>query len=266
MRLGISSYTFAWAVGIRGYSTPPQPLTAEGLLQKAVQLGVRVVQIADNLPLDRLSEPALDELSRQARQLGIDLEVGTAGTDPDHLRAYLSLAVRLRSPLLRLVLDTEHSRLSPHEAVQALRQVLPEFAAANVCLAIENHDRFPAATLADLLEQLGGEHVGICLDTANSLGCGEGLDTLLRVLGRRVVNLHVKDFRARRLSHGKGFLIEGCPAGDGLVDIPGLLADLLVRGRDPNAILELWAPPEASAREDDWAAESVRYLRRFIPD
>jgi 3-oxoisoapionate decarboxylase len=86
------------------------------------------------------------------------------------------------------------------------------------------------------------------------------------VLGRRVVNLHVKDFLARRLPHAKGFLIEGCPAGQGLLDVPGLLAELRARGRDPNAILELWPPPEAAAQEDAWAAESVRYLRRFLPD
>jgi hypothetical protein len=42
-------------------------------------------------------------------------------------------------------------------------------------------------------------------------------------------------------------------------------------GRDPNAILALWPPPEAdsaaaAAKEEVWAAESVRYLRRLIPD
>jgi hypothetical protein len=41
--------------------------------------------------------------------------------------------------------------------------------------------------------------------------------------------------------------------------------------RDPNAILELWPPPEAdsaaaAAKEEIWAAESVCYLRRLIQD
>jgi hypothetical protein len=56
----------------------------------------------------------------------------------------------------------------------------------------------------------------------------------------------------------------------GSLDVPWLLAELRARGRDPNAILELW-PPEADvaaavAKEESWAAEGVRYLRRFIPD
>jgi sugar phosphate isomerase/epimerase len=271
MRLGVSSYTFVWAAGVPGYPPPPQPLTVEGLLQKAADLGVRVVQIADNLPLDRLSDAELNALAADARRRGIDLEVGTRGIDPDHLRTYLRLAVRLGSPLVRVVLDTDTSRPSPADAVAALRDVLPEYARADVCLAIENHDRFPAATLAEMIERLGGRHIGICLDTANSIGCGEGLETVVRVLGRWVVNLHVKDFRAERLPHKKGFVVEGCPAGQGLVNVPWLLAELQARGRDVNAIVELWPPPAATpaesvAREDDWAAESVRYLRRFVPE
>jgi sugar phosphate isomerase/epimerase len=168
------------------------------------------------------------------------------------------------------VLDTELSHPSPGEVVETLRGVVPEFTRADVCLAIENHDRFPAATLAEIVECLGSRHVGICLDTANSLGCAEGLDTLLRVLGPWVVNVHAKDLRVARLPHQKGFIVEGCPAGQGLLDVPWLLAKLRERGRDPNVILELWPPPEATvaesvAKEDAWAAASIRYLRRFIP-
>jgi hypothetical protein len=50
MHLGLSSYTFVWSVGVPGYPQPPAPLTAEGLLRKAAEFGVTVVQIADNLP------------------------------------------------------------------------------------------------------------------------------------------------------------------------------------------------------------------------
>lgn len=271
MRLGISSYTFAWAVGVPGYVPLPQPLTAERLLRKAVELGVRVVQIADNLPLDRLSGAELDTLAERAASWHLDLEVGTSGIDPGHLRTYLGLAARLKSPLVRVVLDAEIAHPSSVEVVDALRDVLPAFERAEVCLAIENHDRFRAATLAEIVERLDSRQVGICLDTANSLGCAEGLDTLLRLLGRWVVNLHVKDFQVRRLPHQKGFLVEGCPAGQGLLDFPGLLTELRARGRNPNAILELWPPPEATiaesvAKEDSWATESIRYLRRYVPE
>ena len=52
MKLGINSYTFMWSIGFQGANPaypdkaarPAQPLTALGLLEKARQLGVSVVQ------------------------------------------------------------------------------------------------------------------------------------------------------------------------------------------------------------------------------
>src|SRR4051812_23090467 len=140
MRLGISSYTYVWAAGVPGYPRPKEPLTAAGLLATATDLDVDVVQIADNLPLDRLSSGEIDELASQARDRKLQLEVGTCGIERGHLRTYLKLAASLHSPLVRVVIDTDTSQPSPNDIVASLQAVLPEFAAANVCLAIENHD------------------------------------------------------------------------------------------------------------------------------
>jgi 3-oxoisoapionate decarboxylase len=271
MRLGISSYTFVWSVGVPGFPQPRVPLTADGLLAKATELAVRVVQIADNLPLDRLSPVEIDELARRAADLQIDMEVGTCGIDPAHLRTYLALAVKLCSPIVRVVVDTPAWEPSPDDVVASLQAVLPNFSRAGVCLAIENHDRFPAEILAEIVKLCDSRHLGICLDTANSLACGEDLKSVLRVLGPFVVNLHVKDFRVVRLPHKKGLIVEGCPAGKGLVNIPRLLAELRELQRDPNLILELWPPPEATirrtvAKEEAWARTSVEYLRQFVPE
>jgi sugar phosphate isomerase/epimerase len=271
MRLGIGSYTYVWSVGVPGYPAPPRPLTAAGLLAKAAELGVRVVQIADNLPLDKLRDGEIDELARRAARAGIELEVGTRGVRPDHLRRYLGLAVRLGSPVLRVVPDADGDKPGPDEVAAALRSVAPEFERAGVTLAVENHDWFPAAVLAGIMERVGSPAVGVCLDTANSIGCLEWFDTVLAALARWTVNLHVKDFDVVRPPHHKGFVVEGRPAGRGRLDVPGLLAVLRMAWRDPNAIVELWPPPEptieaAVAKEEAWARESVSYLRQFIPD
>jgi sugar phosphate isomerase/epimerase len=271
MRLGISSYTYVWSVGVPGYPQPQQPLTAEGLLEKATELGVGVVQIADNLPLDRLNAKELDRLASRAAERDIRLEVGTSGIVPDHLRTYLALAVKLRSSLVRVVIDTDSSQPTPDEIVTSLHEILPAFSRAEIWLALENHDRFTAASLAQIIERCRGHKLGICLDTANSIGCGEDLSTLLRTLGPWIVNVHVKDYCARRLPHKKGFFVEGCPAGSGILDIPQLLADVSRFGHDPNAILELWPPPESTiegsiAKEEAWTRDSIRYLRQFISE
>jgi len=268
MRLGISSYTYVWAVGVAGYPQAARPLTVDGLLDKAIDLGVKVVQIADNLPLHQLSAIELDHLADRAARQQIDIEVGTAGLVPDHLRRYLSIAVRLRSPFVRIVIDSDESQPHPFSAAKMLEEILPDFRRAGICLAIENHDRFPASILAAILNK-AGEGVGVCLDTANSLACGEDVHTVLRQLAPWVVNVHIKDFVVHRLPHKKGFVVEGRRAGYGVLNIAAVIAELRAAGRDPNLILELWPPPEPTieesiAKEDAWARESITYLRDFV--
>ena len=67
-------------------------MTTADSLEKASCLNLALVQICDNLPLDRLSEDDLDAFERRAAELGIGVEVGTRGIDPHNLRAYIRLA------------------------------------------------------------------------------------------------------------------------------------------------------------------------------
>jgi sugar phosphate isomerase/epimerase len=221
------------------------------------------VQIADNMPLGDWPDGELRALSDRARALGIQLEAGTRGIEPETLSRYLEVALLLNSPILRTLIDSPGRQPSPEQALNELAASMPAFERAGVVLAIENHDRFKARTLHRIVEQVSSSHLGVCLDTANSLGCGEGIDQVLDTLAGIVVNLHVKDFVTRRLPHNKGFVVEGAPAGKGLLDIPAILARL---PRDISAIVELWPPPEddieaSVAKEHAWAAESVRYMR-----
>ncbi|MHB0859095.1 MAG: sugar phosphate isomerase/epimerase family protein [Anaerolineae bacterium] len=269
MRLGIGSYTYTWAIGIPGYPQPERPLRHVHLLERAARLGVHVVQYCDNLPLADLEASNLAALVRQADVLGISIEAGMRGIDPGHLNAYLRIAEHVRSPILRVVVDsaTHHPDIAEIEAT--LAGVLPSFESAGVCLAIENHDRFKVAELAALVDRLESRALGICLDTVNSFGALEGPEVVVSTLGRHTVNLHVKDFAVRRASHMLGFIVEGTPAGRGQLDVPWLLGALRHLGRDPNAIIELWTPPAASlaetlAREETWASESVDYMHTLI--
>jgi len=269
-RLGIGTYAFAWSIGVAGYP-PPRPMDRLDLLHKAAELGVKVVQFADNLPLDSLSPAEQSALLGEAQRLGLDLELGTRGIAPEHLRRCLAVAVYFGSPILRTILDTKEHKPSPDEAVSLLRSVLPEFERQGVTLAIENHDRFRSDTFAEIVRRCESERVGICLDTVNSFGALEGPQVVVETLGPYTVNLHFKDFRIRRLDHNMGFMVEGTPAGRGMLDGYWLLGRLQAFGRSFNTILELWPAPEADmtatlARESAWAAESVAYLRTLIKD
>ncbi|MHB9032830.1 MAG: sugar phosphate isomerase/epimerase family protein [Anaerolineae bacterium] len=269
MQLGISSFTYTWAVGVPGYP-PAQPLDVFGLRHKAKLLGVSTIQFADNLPLHTLPADSVNQLERSARQSRIHLQVGTRGIAPAHLITYLALAQRLGSPILRVVIDTADHHPAIPEIIAILREVESAFRAADVTLTIENHDRFTCHEFRQLVETLG-DWTGICLDTVNSFGALESPQTVIDTLAPITVNLHIKDFTIQRLGHQMGFIIEGRPAGQGRLDIPALLASVQSQGHCGSAILELWTPPEALigdtlALEERWARESIGYLRTLIPD
>lgn len=270
-RLGIGTYALAWSIGVPGYPLPAAPLDAFTFLRHAAELGVHVVQIGDNLPLDALSAEQRVALRSEADALGVLIEVGTRGIASEDLRRYLDIALSFGSPILRVVVDTATHHPEPDEIVATLRDALPDFERAGIVLAVENHDRFQARTLADIMERLNSAFVGICLDTVNSFGALEGPAYVVETLAPYVVNLHVKDFSIRRADHNMGFVLTGTPAGEGMLNIPWLLDSLWKHERAFNAIIELWPSPEAdtsatAAKEQQWLAQSVSNLRRYLQE
>jgi sugar phosphate isomerase/epimerase len=266
MRLGISSYTYGWAVGTE-HHRPPNPVGALDLIRKARTLGVSVVQLCDNLPAETWDTKSVESIAQEAERAGISIELGTRGTAPDHLRHFCEIGRRLGSAILRVVIDTPDDHPDEAEVKRRLREALSK----DISIAIENHDRFPAETLASLVREFPKGRVGICLDTANSLGVPESLETVVESLGPYVINLHLKDFAVSRLPHTQGFTVDGRPLGAGKLDVRWLLRQLKDLGRDPNAILELWTPPEALmgdtlSKETRWAKQSVAAARQWISD
>jgi sugar phosphate isomerase/epimerase len=265
VRLGVGSYGLAWAIGVPGFPVRV-PLDAFGLVGRAAEWKLGVVQIDDNLPLDRLPTRDLVSLRAMADRAGVALEVGMRGLLDDAVARYLEVATTLGCAILRVVVDAPGFEPTPDEVVASLRRLAPALAPAGVTLAIENHDRFPSRTLAEMVRAADSARVGICLDTVNSFGALEGPAVVVDTLGPLTVNLHLKDFCVRRAGHKMGFAVEGTPAGDGRLDIPWLLGRLRALGRDPNAILEQWVPPEEDiertvAKEHEWAERSLAYLR-----
>jgi sugar phosphate isomerase/epimerase len=246
-------------------------MTAFDLLDFAASLGLRRVQYADNLPLDALAPAERARLRAEAGARGIFIEVGTRGSAPEYLRRWIALAAEFESPILRVVVDSQADHPTPDDVIGRVRAALPDLRAAGVTLALENHDRFRARTLVDIVRAIDSARVGICLDTVNSFGALEGPEVVIAALGRYVINLHLKEFTVRRLAHNMGFEVTGAPAGQGMLDIPNLLAALDGFGRSYSAIIETWLTPLATMtatveREQDWVRQSVDFLRPLIVD
>ena len=268
MKLGISSYAYTWATGVPG-SEPERPLSASDLIDKASAHGLSLVQIADNLPLEDMKDDELEAIMRYSGKAGVEIEMGGRGLTREHALQCLETAVKLHSPVLRMVIDGRGFEPEKARIVDIISSLVPELEKRKIPLAIENHDRFKASEFEYIIRSVNSEWVGICLDSVNSMGAGEGFAEVSKTLIPYTINLHIKDFTIRRVSHKMGIIIEGAPAGKGMLDIKGLVAALRKTGRCRSAILELWTPPEVDIKdtllkEERWASESIDYLKQII--
>jgi sugar phosphate isomerase/epimerase len=268
MKVGIGSWTYGWSIGVRGYPAPKKPLTALQLLSLARDYGLGVVQFADNLPVHTLSSSALAELRARAKEWNIEIEIGTVGVQPGQLMRYLDLAKFLEAKLVRSLVGDVASRANLSQASAWLKEALPAFEAAGVCLALENYEGSPSPQLAALVRGLASPCLGICLDTVNSLGALETPAMVVEALAPYVRSLHIKDFDIARVESRMGYVVTGRPAGEGMLNIDWLLTEMRRAGSEPNLILELWTPYQGSVEEtirleEEWADRSVRFLKRY---
>jgi sugar phosphate isomerase/epimerase len=270
MKLGIGSYTYPWGVGLPGF-TPNCPLSPVGLLDKAKRLDVKVVQFCDNLSIADLSKSELDLLLGLAQDYRIDIEVGARGISPSGMMKHLELAGRCRSKFVRFVVDSGTERPTPTQVVERVKPFVPAYSDRGIIIAFENHDRFSVRELIDIVSELGPNYTGICLDTVNSFGACEMPLDVVKALAPFTKNIHVKDFQIERIESQMGFEIIGAPAGGGRLDIPWMIGYMRSAGRDVNVIIELWTPRgldiDSTVRlEEQWADDSVKYMRKYLKD
>lgn len=266
MRLGISSYSFTWAVGVPG-NLPQKPLKCTDLLNLAKSLGVLLVQIADNMPLHEMTANQLENLVHQAWELNLEIEVGAKNLTASNLERYIQIAGMFHSKILRFVIDAPGYRPTIEEVIAIIVHAEPKLRERNIILAIENHDRMFTDEFVQIMEKVNSPYVGICLDCANSLGVGEGFHEVVQKLAPYTVNFHLKEVSIKRKYHMMGFDVEGKPFGEGCLPLEWMLEQLLPKCQ--TAILEQWTPPEADVqmsmvKELDWAKRSIAYLSKYM--
>lgn len=262
MKVGISSWTYSWALGVKGYEQPSQPLDAFTLLEKAIVLGADVLQLADNCPLHVLSIEELKQLGDRAKQSGILLEIGTRGTKPERLKLYLDITKVLDANLVRTLPHDIDDIPSLDEVADRLKEIAPEYEDAKVKLAVENHDYYRAKDLGNMLRGLNSKCIGACIDPVNNLAQGESSREVFEAFRGIALNFHCKDYTIKRKSSMLGFDVEGCPAGEGLLDLA--LAQKYFS--DISWIVELWTPWQGDIEstmelENDYAIKSLENLR-----
>jgi sugar phosphate isomerase/epimerase len=268
-KLGISSWAFPWAVGVSKGPRLKRRLTAYELLEKAAELGVGLVQMADNLTLEELPWETLVKCKRLAIDTGIHMEVGTWGVQPDHLMKFLEIAHFMHSPILRTHPTSPGKRLEVSEIASNLREVLPEFQKFDITIVLENREAYKSTELASLMEDINHPNLRICLDLSNSLGAMEGPEYVMEKLGPWCGNFVFKDVIVRRSQTSMGLSVEGRPSGEGQIPVKWALEQLQSCGAEHSTIIELWPPWQGDISstvklEEKWVAQSVEFMKGLL--
>ena len=258
MQLGISSYTYGWNV--------EQGMNEMGLIEKANEFGITLIQMGDNLPLHTFSNERLHVFEKALKQSGITIELGAKGLSQQHLHQYILLCKRFNAKILRFIIDDSNYQPSIEEVISVIKNEADFLDKSNITLALENHDRLKANEYAAIIKLVSRPNVGICLDTVNSMGAGESIETIIETLLPYTVNLHIKDFGIARLPHKQGFIIDGRIAGAGLLNISLLLEKIKGWNICHTCIVEQWVAPEKDyvetiLKEKFWAEQSIHYLK-----
>jgi sugar phosphate isomerase/epimerase len=260
--IGLSSYAFFWQLS----EQVSKPLSIHQALERTAALGVDLFQICDYAPLESMSTAELEDVKATADSLGIALEVGTKGIRPEHLRKFLRIAGLLGSPLLRTMFNSPGHTPSTEEAIAIFREVLPEFEAAGVKIAVETYEQVPTSQVLDVIRGVDNPNLGICSDPANTVAALELPREVIDAVAPYVLNMHIKDFAFSRKEGWVGFTYSGAPLGEGLLDYDYMAGKLQPKERNINQIIEHWLPWQDSEEEtirleNQWTQQSVDFLR-----
>jgi sugar phosphate isomerase/epimerase len=110
------------------------------------------------------------------------------------------------------------------QALLSLRLAEPVMARHKVTLAVENHKDYRTDELIDVLKTISSEHVGVCVDTGNSIALLERPTETVTALAPFAAACHLKDMGVE--SATDGFLLSEVPLGDGFLDLPGIVGAL----------------------------------------
>lgn len=142
-----------------------------------------------------------------------------------------------------------------------------------VKLAIENHKDWKAAELAQIIQNLSSEWVGVTLDFGNNVSLLEDPMEVIQTLAPFAFSTHVKDMGVK--SFEKGFLLSEVELGTGIVDLKEAVG--LCQKYNPNVTFSLEMitrdPLEIPCLEDGYwttfenpSAQDLAKILRMVRD
>ncbi|HEX4609529.1 MAG TPA: sugar phosphate isomerase/epimerase family protein [Urbifossiella sp.] len=230
--LGLLLYSF----GIRARQDAPAALNDPlRFIAFARSRGANAVQLS----LGRRTEAEAAAVRRAAEAAGVAVE-GIVGLPDETAAGRERFAAELATSrgcgvsVVRVVLlggrryevftQPDQYPAFARSARATLERAEPVARAAGVKLAVENHKDFRTDELLDLLKGLASPWVGVCVDTGNSLALLEDPAATIADLAPLAFTVHLKDMGLEEA--GDGFRLSEVPLGQGVLDLPAVVAAL----------------------------------------
>jgi sugar phosphate isomerase/epimerase len=196
-------------------------------LDHARSLGARGVQVG----LGARDESGARALRERAEAASMYLEgIVALPRDPsglDHFEAEIRTAKQAGAEVVRTVMlsgrryetfaTADAFKRFADASTHALGLAAPVVARHGILLAVENHKDWRADELLAVLKRAGNEHVGVCLDTGNSIALLEDPIEVVEVLAPRAFTTHFKDMGLEE--YREGFLLAEVVFGNGVLDL-----------------------------------------------
>ena len=244
--LGLVIHSFAVrTAGDRGRKSQDRFSEPARFLDHARSLGAGGVQVG----LGALDDTAADALRERARAASMYLEGIVAlprdQADSERFEAEIRTAKRAGAEVVRTVMLSGRRyetfataaafRQFAESSSHALSLAAPVVARHDIRLAVENHKDWRADELLAVLKRVGNDHVGVCLDTGNSIALLEDPMEVVETLAPRAFTTHFKDMGLEE--YRQGFLLAEVPLGTGILDLPRVVRT--VRAARPEIRLNL---------------------------
>jgi sugar phosphate isomerase/epimerase len=288
MKIGLDSYCFHRYFGevYEGLQTDP----GVSWRMEREFLDFALAQGVDEIALEACFFDALDdglcaEIRGRLDASGVDRVLGWGhpeglwgGTKPEELEAlkrHLPQVRKLGSTRMRICAASMNYAKAPREeligrVVPMLKEAARAAADEGVMLALENHIDFTSKEMLRIIEEVGSDHLRVNFDTGNTIRLFEDPVEAAARLAPYTISTHTKDIatRVKGGSPAENFTWwPSCPAGEGVIDMPGVVKALQDGGFDGSLSLEVDLIGEqwASLPEEEIVIRSLAYLRSIVP-
>ena len=193
-------------------------------------------------------------------------EIATKGIGYDHLMKVLDAAEAIGADIIRtyipITLNCSEDRKTGGEgkydlgkirldfdpavfddATVTLRKIIPELQKRRIKIGLENHEYETSEELVKVIKEINSPWIGLHYDFGNSMMAWEEPEKAARNMAPYTVTTHFKDHIVIPCPDDKyGYVVCGVPAGEGNMDLPGLLKIILDNSAITRLNLEMCYP------------------------